>query len=122
MSTVAEDIQALQEQEPLIEFRELRNPHFTLLIWQNLCGQFCIQLTDKRLGDPGAPEGHGGIVQVLDTYRVPVLMDAVMALREDADPLALADIWRRNCGGLGDRIRLDNTQSSAEVHASGETR
>jgi hypothetical protein len=112
MSAREEFAAAIEEMEkPVLEFTELRNPAYTLLVYKQLCGQFRIQLTDKLTPDPTAPEGHGSIVCQLDTYYPAKAVAAAAMLSHAEDPLALARSWARpyNCDGVErDRIRLDN--------------
>lgn len=98
------------ELTPLIEITTLRNPHYTILVWPFMYGQYRIQLTDKRQPDFFAPDGHGAIVQQLCTYSGPRFVETCVLLGTADDPLALARSWARpwNCESPGGRIRLDN--------------
>lgn len=114
-----EDFAAAIEEmrRPLLELPDLRNPHYTLIIWRRLCGQLGIELTDVRLPDVDALPGHGSIVCMLDTYDAGRMAAVVHRLQWADDPLAVARSWARpwNCDDPGngsvpmrDRIRLDN--------------
>ncbi|MGA3170327.1 MAG: hypothetical protein ABSE62_04880 [Chthoniobacteraceae bacterium] len=107
----------------LLEFRALRNPRYTLMVFSFVLGQFRIQITDKEVPDTDAPEGHGGIVCEMCTYHANTMARVVRQLRMDEDPLALARSWERpwNCEGPGCRIRLDTTEADNPYRGKGRS-
>ena len=107
--TILESILEGPETAVVLEFCELRNPRYTILVHAYLLGQFRIHITDKECPDPGAPAGHGSLVQDLCTYDSQKMVATVMMLRCAADPVALARslATRENCEWPGYRIRLD---------------
>jgi len=117
MSTVADVQMRLEPADlpPLLQFRgdEMQNEDFTILVFHFLLGQFRIKITDLRLPDLTAPEGHGSIVQELCTYQHATLARVITELRHSPDPLELARSWAKpfNCEYRGGRIRLDNQPS-----------
>lgn len=51
--------------EPLLEYLDIRNPRYTVLVVSYAYGQFRIQVTDKEVPDFHARSGHGAIVREL---------------------------------------------------------
>lgn len=86
------------------------NPRYGVLVYNYLFGQKRIQLTDREQPDSDAPEGHGSIIRLLDTYNPGTLKRVVEAILEADDPptycMSFARPW--NTDFIGDRIRLDN--------------
>lgn len=105
-----------------LEYRseDMANPNYTILVYPGTFGLIRINLTDLRQPDSYAPEGHGSIVRILDTYKVETASRVMFDLSESEEPrdycITLERDW--NCemsddGPLaGDRIRLDETQES----------
>ncbi len=96
--------------EPLINEFCKGNDRYGVLVYGYLFGQYRIQLTDRQRPEYGAPDGHGSIVQLLDTYDPLKLIMVVRAILNADDPLALCESKARpwNTNFVGDRIRLDN--------------
>jgi hypothetical protein len=98
----------------LVEFRseEMRNERYTILVRAAAFGMFKIDLCDCESPTKFAPEGHGNIVETLDTYNPVTLMTTVIDLAIQEDPVGYVDYLRRdyNSEGMGPgyRVRLDN--------------
>lgn len=88
----------------------MKNPDYTVLVHGYFLGQFRIQLTDRTLPAPGAPEGHGDIVRELCTYKPEIMEQTLAELAAAADPPSYCESKARpwNCEYPGGRIRLDN--------------
>jgi hypothetical protein len=99
---------------------EMVNKNYTVIARQYMFGQIRLHLTDVRKIDQFAPEGHGGIVRELDTYKTEVAAKTMLDLSEAEDPekycIGLERDWNCEFSGdgplAGDRIRLDETPES----------
>ena len=106
----------------------MANENYTIIVRLYMFGQFRIQLTDRRKIDHFAPEGHGGIVRELDTYKAEVAAKTMLDLSEAEEPekycVSLERDWNCEYSGdgplAGDRIRLDETSESNPYRRCGK--
>lgn len=107
----------MDENSVLLDVRasKMRNPQYSIIVYQYLLGQWRINLCESREGpsNESYPEGHGEIKQAGCTYSPSTAHMIVKQLMEADEPLALFRSWARpyNSEYPGDRIRLDNKPS-----------
>ena len=104
--------------EPLLEITPnlMQNKNYSILVYPFTFGQFRIRLTNVKIKDSYAPEGHGSIIREMCTYKNATMIETVGKLMESKEPEKTAESFATpyNCEFPGGRIRLDNEPRNFE--------